>query len=111
MMIAAVEEQREHLERLCRRHHGRRLEVFGSAADGIFECRRHCTEIAQRFNAGDWTVEMLFPFPPLNPATVSPGSMEGRKNEDAGRRSLGDESPGYSRTPLRGLARRLRSGF
>ncbi|MGB2985810.1 MAG: nucleotidyltransferase domain-containing protein [Phycisphaerae bacterium] len=39
-MIAAIDEQRETLETLCRRHRVRRLEVFGSAADGTFDSQR-----------------------------------------------------------------------
>ena len=39
-MIAAIDEQREALEALCRQHHVRRLEVFGSAADGTFDPQR-----------------------------------------------------------------------
>ena len=35
-MIAVIDDQRERLETLCRRHRVRRLEVFGSAADGTF---------------------------------------------------------------------------
>ena len=35
-MIAAVEQQKDALADLCRRHRVRRLEVFGSAADGTF---------------------------------------------------------------------------
>ena len=36
-MIAAIETQKDRLTELCRRHRVRRLEVFGSAADGSFE--------------------------------------------------------------------------
>ena len=39
-MIAAIDEQREALEALCRQHRVRRLEVFGSAADGTFDPQR-----------------------------------------------------------------------
>lgn len=39
-MIAVIDEQKEQLEVLCRRHHVRRLEVFGSAADGTFDPAR-----------------------------------------------------------------------
>ena len=39
-MIDLLEQQREKLEALCRRHHVRRLEVFGSAADGTFDPAR-----------------------------------------------------------------------
>ncbi len=35
-MIAVLDQQRNRLEGLCRQHHVRRLEVFGSAADGTF---------------------------------------------------------------------------
>jgi len=36
-MIAVIDKQRERLAALCRQHHVRRLEVFGSAADGTFK--------------------------------------------------------------------------
>ncbi len=36
-MVAVIEDQRHSLEALCRKHHVRRLEVFGSAADGTFD--------------------------------------------------------------------------
>ena len=36
-MVAIIEDQRGRLEALCRKHHVRRLEVFGSAADGTFD--------------------------------------------------------------------------
>lgn len=39
-MIAVIDEQKEQLEVLCRQHHVRRLEVFGSAADGTFDPAR-----------------------------------------------------------------------
>jgi len=39
-MFAIIEHQRTSLERLCRKHHVRRLEVFGSAADGTFDPAR-----------------------------------------------------------------------
>lgn len=39
-MIAVIDEQREQLEALCRQHRVRRLEVFGSAADGTFDPQR-----------------------------------------------------------------------
>ncbi len=39
-MIAAINKQREQLGAMCRRHRVRRLEVFGSAADGTFDAAR-----------------------------------------------------------------------
>lgn len=36
-MIAIFDQKKDLLEELCRRHHVRRLEVFGSAADGTFD--------------------------------------------------------------------------
>jgi len=36
-MVAIVDSQRTELKRLCRDHRVRRLEVFGSAADGTFD--------------------------------------------------------------------------
>ncbi len=39
-VIDVIDEQRETLEELCRQHRVRRLEVFGSAADGTFDPER-----------------------------------------------------------------------
>lgn len=39
-MIAAIDARSEALEALCRQHRVRRLEVFGSAADGTFDPAR-----------------------------------------------------------------------
>jgi len=39
-MIAAITAERKALEGLCRQHNVRRLEVFGSAADGTFDPQR-----------------------------------------------------------------------
>jgi len=39
-MIAEIDTQRDQLEKLCRKHRVRRLEVFGSAADGTFDPER-----------------------------------------------------------------------
>ncbi len=36
-MIPLIEEKRAQLEELCRRHHVKRLELFGSAATGEFD--------------------------------------------------------------------------
>ncbi len=36
-MIAVLDQERDRLKDLCRLHHVRRLEVFGSAADGTFK--------------------------------------------------------------------------
>ncbi len=36
-MIPLLEQHRPDLDRLCRKHFVRRLEVFGSAAEGIFQ--------------------------------------------------------------------------
>jgi uncharacterized protein len=36
-MIDLIEQHRAELETLCRRHHVRTLEVFGSATDGTFD--------------------------------------------------------------------------
>lgn len=35
-MVSAIAQYRDELEELCRRHHVRRLELFGSAASGEF---------------------------------------------------------------------------
>ena len=39
-MVAVIDAQRRELEALCRKHRVRRLEVFGSAADGTFDSER-----------------------------------------------------------------------
>ncbi len=39
-MIAVIDARMNELEALCRQHHVRRLEVFGSAADGTFDPAR-----------------------------------------------------------------------
>jgi predicted nucleotidyltransferase len=39
-MIPLIENHRTHLDDLCRRHRVRRLELFGSAADGTFDPAR-----------------------------------------------------------------------
>jgi len=39
-MVAIIDDQRSELESLCRKHRVRRLEVFGSAADGTFDPQR-----------------------------------------------------------------------
>jgi len=39
-MVAIIDAQRSQLESLCRKHRVRRLEVFGSAADGTFDPQR-----------------------------------------------------------------------
>lgn len=39
-MVSLINEQREGVEALCRKHHVKRLEVFGSAADGTFDPAR-----------------------------------------------------------------------
>lgn len=36
-MDRIIQEKREDLEQLCSRHHVRRLEIFGSAATGLFD--------------------------------------------------------------------------
>jgi hypothetical protein len=53
-MVAIIDAQRFELESLCRKHRVRRLEVFGSAADGTFDPFR--SDI-------DFLVE-FFPFKP-----------------------------------------------
>jgi uncharacterized protein len=39
-MIDLIEQHRSELEALCRKHHVKTLEVFGSAADGSFDPSR-----------------------------------------------------------------------
>lgn len=53
-MIAVIDEQMSRVEALCRRHHVQRLEVFGSAADGMFDAARS-------------DIDFLVEFFPLNP--------------------------------------------
>lgn len=36
-MIPLLHQNHDHLKQLCQKHHVRRLEVFGSAADGSFQ--------------------------------------------------------------------------
>ncbi len=50
-MIAPISEQREALEGLCRRHCVRRLEVFGSAADGTFDSDRSDLDFLVEYEA------------------------------------------------------------
>jgi len=40
MVAAVIEDRRDQLAALCRKHRVRRLEVFGSAADGTFDPQR-----------------------------------------------------------------------
>lgn len=40
MVVALIDERRNELASICRRHGVRRLEVFGSAADGTFDSER-----------------------------------------------------------------------
>lgn len=40
MVVAVIENKRDELTQLCRKHRVRRLEVFGSAADGTFDPQR-----------------------------------------------------------------------
>jgi len=82
-MVAIIDAQRSELAALCRKHRVRRLEVFGSAADGTFDpdelsCRRHGMEIAPRFNAGMAQKENLSPVGTAEPrvparSVVPPG--------------------------------------
>jgi predicted nucleotidyltransferase len=37
-MIDIIEARRDELAALCRKHHIKSLEIFGSAADGTFDC-------------------------------------------------------------------------
>jgi len=39
-MVSLVDDQRDGVEMLCRKHRVKRLEVFGSAADGTFDPAR-----------------------------------------------------------------------
>ena len=66
-MITEIDTQRDQLEELCRRHRVRRLEVFGSAADGTFDPKR--SDI-------DFLVE-FFPFKPGTAFDTYFGLLEG----------------------------------
>jgi len=57
-VIAAIEDHRQALEELCRKHRVRRLEVFGSAADGTFDPDRS-------------DLDFLVEFMPLEPAELA----------------------------------------
>lgn len=48
-MIALIDEENEQLEALCRKHRVRRLEVFGSAADGTFEPKSSDVDLLVEF--------------------------------------------------------------
>jgi predicted nucleotidyltransferase len=48
-MVAIIDAQRRKLEALCRKHRVRRLEVFGSAADGTFDPARSDVDLLVDF--------------------------------------------------------------
>ena len=50
MIPALVEERRRELAELCRRHHVRRLELFGSAAAGRFDPAHSDLDFLVEFN-------------------------------------------------------------
>jgi len=56
-MVAIIDAQRSDLELLCRKHRVRRLEVFGSAADGTFDPERS-------------DIDFLVDFFPFKPGTA-----------------------------------------
>ncbi|MEK6800086.1 MAG: nucleotidyltransferase domain-containing protein [Planctomycetota bacterium] len=66
-MVAIIDAQRGALEALCRKHRVRRLEVFGSVADGTFDPDR--SDI-------DFLVE-FFPFQPGTAFDTYFGLLEG----------------------------------
>ncbi len=57
-MVAIIDAQRNELEALCRKHRVRRLEVFGSAADGTFDPARS-------------DIDFLVEFEPLDPPRLA----------------------------------------
>lgn len=56
-MVAIIDAQRSELEEQCRKHRVRRLEVFGSAADGTFDPSRS-------------DIDFLVDFLPFKPGTA-----------------------------------------
>ena len=52
-MIALIEQHRAQIESLCRRHHVRRLELFGSAARGDFDPARSDVDFFVEFESYD----------------------------------------------------------
>jgi hypothetical protein len=56
-MVAIIDSRLNELEKLCRKHHVRRLEVFGSAADGTFDPERS-------------DIDFLVDFFPFKPGTA-----------------------------------------
>lgn len=50
-MIAIIDSKKDQLETLCRRHHVRRLEVFGSAADGTFDADKSDLDFLVEYEA------------------------------------------------------------
>ena len=52
-MIDLIEKKRIGLEALCRRHHVKTLEVFGSATDGSFDAARSDLDFLVRFESSD----------------------------------------------------------
>jgi len=57
-MVAIIDTRRNELESLCRKHRVRRLEVFGSAADGTFDSARS-------------DIDFLVEFEPLDPPKLA----------------------------------------
>jgi len=51
-MSPLIEQHREELIALCRRHHVRRLEVFGSAAGDGFDAARSDVDLLVEFDSG-----------------------------------------------------------
>lgn len=57
-MVAIIDSRLSELEKLCRKHRVRRLEVFGSAADGTFDPSRS-------------DIDFLVEFEPLDPPKLA----------------------------------------
>jgi len=51
-MIELIDHRRKDLERLCRQHHVKTLELFGSAADGTFDPARSDLDFLLEFLPG-----------------------------------------------------------
>ncbi len=59
-MLDLIEAKRSEIAELCRRHHVRRLEVFGSAARGDFDPGRSDVDFVVTFEAGRKSLDAYF---------------------------------------------------
>jgi len=49
-MIELIEDNRHHIATICRKHHVRKLDVFGSAATGEFDAQSSDIDLLVEFN-------------------------------------------------------------